>query len=148
MIFLTKQEVYLLYNHQEIYYENFGMKFAISSVFLFRVSEIVCYIILFRELSQHNDEMERNNIISRDVNRTRRRINLLSIYAQISGFVAENIYIVVIILWRVAGQAIPESDRSREIFAVLFVVQFAFVSTIPILASTELRNKFFSMLIR
>ena len=142
---LNLQEVNLLYHNQEIHLDTFWMKFSITSGFLFRVIEIVCYIILYRVLSKHNDDMERNNIISRDLNRARKGINLLSIYAQIAGFMAENIFVVTTILWRLSGRAGPESEHSRELFAILLVLQFAFVSTVPIFASKELRTKFLAM---
>lgn len=135
----------MLFNKYEIQLETFGMKFSVTFGFLLRILEIVCYILLFRVLSKHNDEMERNNVISSDLNKARRRINLLSIYVQIAGFVAENIYIVIIILWRLVRKTAPESDQNRELFGIFLIFQFAFVSTIPIFASTELRTKLFSL---
>ena len=135
----------MLYNNQENQIETFWMKFALTLGFMFRILEIVCYVILFRVMSKHNDEMEQNKIISGDLNQARRRINLLSIYAHLSGFVAENFYIVFIILWRLARRTVPESGQSREFFNTLLIFQFAFVSTITVLASTDLRTKLFTM---
>lgn len=135
----------MLYNNHEIYFETSGMKFSVTATFLFRVSEIICYVILYRVLSKHNDEMAQNNIISQDLNQARRNLNLLSVYAQIYGFVAENVFIVITIIWRVVGRGVPETDRSRELAATILVVQFAFVSAVPIFASSELRPKFLAL---
>lgn len=137
--------MYLLYHKQEGRYDTFLMKLNMNSMFLFRIGEIVFYIILYRILLKHNNEMQQNNIISQDLNRARRKVNLLSVYAHILGFVAENLYYVIALLWRMIGQTDTQSERSRENVAVLLIVQFAIVSTVPILASSELRPKFLAL---
>ena len=135
----------MLYSNQEAPHDTYKMKITITTISFCRALEFVCYAVLYRVLSKHNDEMERNNIISSDLNRARKRVNLLSIYAQMAGFVAENTYALVLTLWRLPGAANANSHRAREWLGILAVAQFGFVSTIPIFASSELRTKFFAL---
>lgn len=135
----------MFYNKQDVGYDTFLVKINRNFMFLFRILEIVCYLILYRVLFKHDNEMAQNNIISQDLNRARKRVNLLSVYAHILGFVFENLYYVLAILWRIIGQADTRTERSREITGVILIVQFAFVSTVPIFASPELRTKFLDL---
>lgn len=110
----------------------------------FQFLELVCYLILYRYISKHNQEMADNNIISTDLLSSRRRINVLSLYAQICGFVTEVVYFIILLITKVLGRShlIP---NTREYSNVAVIVLFGTNSTVIILASSELRKKFFEL---
>ena len=105
---------------------------------------MIIYLILFQYVSKHNKEMAENNVISNDVVRRRRQINVLSLYAQMSGFSTEVFYQILLLVSKVIERKYY-IQRMREIANAWVMYLYVINSMALIFASSELRKKFFEL---
>jgi hypothetical protein len=54
-----------------------------------QVAELLCYLHLYKFIHNHHKQMVHNNVISSDTYKSRKRVHLFSLSAQISGFVVK-----------------------------------------------------------
>ena len=134
-----------MYTVGEVIHETLIMKLYPIAVTALQVLELSCYISLYRLVSKHNTVMSQNKIISRDVYHRRKQKNLFSMYAQVSGFVLEILYLIFLLIIRITGRRYS-LFKAREYADFLYVTQFGLTSTIQILVSSDLRQKLFSFL--
>ena len=106
--------------------------------------ELIFYLILFHYITEHNKEMQRNNVISKELFMKRRHINIFSLYAQVFGFAVEVSFFAFNLSVKLLGRRLFP-PKFREYSNVLVHLVFCTNSTVQILASSELRNKFFAM---
>ena len=120
---------------------------VIAVIITFQMMELVCYLILFRYITDHNMEMHRNNVISDDLLKSRRRINIFSLNAQVVGFAIEATFFVLNLSLKAIGRKYFPPN-TQEYSNIALVLLFCVNSTVPILASSELRKKFLAMFSR
>ena len=141
------QEVYLLYSGKEIKAQAYFSLIYVILIFGFGISEMTIYLILFHHVSEHNKEMAKNKVISHDLARTRRQINVLSLSAQISGFITEAIFGVITLLTKVIERRFFD-HRFRDYSNTGFFILYLTNSIVLIFASSELRKKFIGLFTR
>ena len=134
----------MIYRGQEVVYETFFMRILHPILFAFHIAELICYVLLFRSLLKHDDEMKSIKLISADSHRRRKRINLFSIYAHVSGFIVETVYLSVLITLRLLGRKYFPL-HSRDYADSVYLTQFGLTSTIQVLVSPDLRAKLLTM---
>ena len=122
-------------------------KMVIAVIITFQMMELVCYLILFRYITDHNMEMHRNIVISDDLLKSRRRINIFSLNAQVVGFAIEATFFVLNLSLKAIGRKYFPPN-TQEYSNIALVLLFCVNSTVPILASSELRKKFLVMFSR
>jgi hypothetical protein len=110
---------------------------------LLQMCELLCYVVLHNYINQHQREMVTHKIISRDMYNTRKGIHLISLYAQIYGFLAELIYLVGLFVIKILGQKLFFSNI-LELLNTLKTTEFEVISTIQIFMSPDLRKKVIS----
>ena len=106
--------------------------------------ELVCYLTLLHFINKHNKEMQRNGIISNDILKRRRRSHILSFNAQVFGFAIEISFLGFNLFLKLMGRNFFP-PKLREYSSFLFLIIFCTNSTVQILASSDLRVKFFAM---
>ena len=134
-----------MYTVGEVIHETLIMKLYPLVVTALQVMELSCYISLYKFVSKHDKEMSQNKIISSDVYYRRKQKNLFSMYAQVSGFALEIIYLIFLLIIRIIGKKYSLFN-AREYTDLVYINQFGLTSTIQILVSSDLRQKFFSYL--
>ena len=132
--------MYQLYSQKKIVTNKTFSRFFPLILLCFQLFELVCYLVLFRYISQHNKEMAENNIISTDLVSNRRRINIFSLYAQICGFITEAVYLNSAWITRLLERR-QMITHTREYANVGLIVLFSINPTVQIFASSELRKK-------
>ena len=120
------------------------MKFGPLALITFQILELLCYLVLYRSVSEHRRQMEQDEVISRDQLRARKRIHLFSLYAQVAGFVVEVFYLLAVSFIRIVSQRYF-SAHSRELVNSFRITQFGVTSTLQILVSGGLREKLFAI---
>ena len=136
--------MYLIYQGEEIVFETLFMKLLHPILFAFHIAEMSCYVVLFKNLLKHDEEMRDIKLISGDNHQRRKRINLFSLSAQISGFAVETVYLLILICLRLLGRKyFPK--HSRDYADTFYLTQFGLTSTLQILVSPDLRDKFWAM---
>ena len=116
-----------------------------AALITLQILELICYIILFHHITEHNREMQRNNIISADLFKARKHINIFSLYAQVFAFDIESTYFALNLVMKAIGRKyFPPS--TREYSNVILTLLFCTNSTMQIFSSATLRQKFFAVL--
>ena len=141
------QEVYFLYTVGEVSYDKLSMKLYHPILIVLQISELSCYVILYREVSKHDEEMRRKKIISSSNFDKRKQKNLFSLYAQLSGFVLEMLYLLLIFCLRVIGRKYALMHMKGYVDA-FYMTQFGLTSTIQILLSADLRQRLKKLLMK
>ena len=138
------QEIFQLYNRREVKATTNITKLFLFILIGFQFFELMCYLILFQYLSQHNREMADNNIISADLHKSRKSINIFSLKAQVCGFITEAIFLIFTLITKLLERRhfVP---NSREYGNTGVLILFCTNSTVQILASAELRKKFYAL---
>ena len=104
------QVVYFLYNKQEPISQTLGTKIQTLVLFLLKVSELFCYITLYRYVIDHNKEMHKTAIITSETFNARKKVHLLSMAGQLHTFVTDMVYILCSLLYRIFGSKFIQSD--------------------------------------
>ena len=118
-------------------------KMFLFALITFQAMELICYLVLFKHISEHNREMQQNNIISTDVYNRRRRINVISLYAQVIAFATEFTFFGLSLVVKSLGRKyFPSRNNFIGIASVIFCIN----STTMIFALPDLRRKFLTML--
>ena len=140
------QEVYFLYNQQEVIQATTVMKLFQPAMMAFQLIELSCYSFLFGLTARHDKEMKENHIISLDAFMARKHMNVFSLKAQVFGCITEIIYQLIIFVIRFTGSKFfPQYiESTRNYVNLFFISQFAITSTLQILVSPDLRKKFFA----
>jgi hypothetical protein len=105
------QEVYFEYNKRETVSQTLSMKVAPLLWFSLQILEFLCYATLHSYVSNHHKMMLSSDLISSDIYRSRKRIHLLSMAAQLYGFLVKVVYISFVILYRILGKRYPFLKR-------------------------------------
>ena len=134
------QEVYLLYTHGEVFHDTFLMKLFQPMLISLQIAELSSYMILFRAVSKHDENMKQNKIITNDNYQRRKQKNLFSMYAQVVGFALEIFYLLLTFCLRLIGRKFS-IIHSREYIDAFYISQFCLTSTVQILVSSDLRLK-------
>ena len=120
---------------------------VIVAFITFQVLELVCYLVLFHFIMEHDKEMQRNNVISTDIYTNRKRVNIFSLHAQVIGFAIEFGFFGLNLLIKALGRRFFPPN-TQEFSNVALMLIFGVNSTVPILASSDLRKKFMAMFTR
>ena len=136
-----------MYTFGEAIHETSAMKLYPIALSVLQVLELSCYISLFKAVSRHDENMSQNKVISLDVLHKRKQKNIFSMYAQVSGFILEILYLIFLFFVRMIGRNYSLMD-AKEFAGALYVTQFGFTSTIQILVSSDLRLKLYYLLKR
>ena len=139
------QEVFLLYSKKSSVTASTTSKMFIFALITFQVIELICYLVLFKHISEHNREMQRNNIISNDICIRRRHINVFSLSAQVIAFAFEFTFFGVSLVVKSIGGRYFHPDTRNFINSFISIL-FCINSTMMIIASSDLRQKFLAML--
>ena len=143
--FSTFQEVYLMYTVGKVSFDTLSMKMYHPILMVLQISELSCYFSMYRFISKHDKEMQKNKVISSDNFYKRKQKNLFSMYAQVSGFVLEMFYLVLIFCLRTIGSKYSLA-RMKSYIDTLYMTQFGLTSTIQIFVSSDLRLRFVTVL--
>ena len=134
-----------MYTVGEVIYETLAMKLFPTALTFLQVIELSCYVSLFRAVTKHEANVSERKIIYIETFHKRKQKNLFSMYAQMSGFVLEILYLIFLLIIRITGRRYSLFN-AREYADFLYVTQFGLTSTIQILVSSDLRQKLFSFL--
>ena len=138
------QEVFLIYNGKQAVARTTTAKMYAVAIASFQAVEMICYLILFRHIMKHDEEMKNNNIISADVFTNRRRVNIFSLRAQVLNFAMKSTYSILSGCFKIIGRRyFPPNTNEYGHF--IYMIPYPLYSAVPILASTDLRKKFFEM---
>jgi len=124
--------------------ETTEMKLFPIILILFQLSEMTCYILLFKHLAKHHKEMVDNNVISNDHYRARKRMHLFSLYAHLAGFAVEVAYLFAVMCLKIIGKKLFPK-HSIDIVNIFRMTEYGATSTVQILVSSDLRQKFFAI---
>ena len=136
--------MYFTYNGLVPISETTQMKLFPLLLILLQMIELTCYAVLHQYVNEHQREMVVHKVISRDMYHMRNHIHLFSLYAQISGFLVEMIYLVGLLVVKVVGRKFFFSNI-LELINTLKTTEFGVIATVQILMSPDLRQKLFSM---
>lgn len=140
------QEIYILFTYGEaVHHESPVVKFYPIALAALQMTELACYICIYKAVSKHDEEMRQRKVISTDILQRRKQKNLLSMYAQITGFVLETMYLIFSICIKVIGMKFSLVNY-REYMDVFYATQFGLNTTLQILVSSDLRLKFISLI--
>ena len=109
---------------------------------LFQFLEIGCYIIFYKHLYLHDTSMMKNSIITKDAYKNRQRRTIFSMGGQLSCYIAELAFIANMVVWINVVEASSVTSM-KEIYFVFKICEFGAISTVQVLTSGDLRNKFF-----
>ena len=115
------------------------MSFLIGIGLCFLFIEVGCYFLFYNHLYKHNRLMLNNSIISSDAYRNRQRTNILSMGGQICCFLFELVSVSNLIIWINIFEKHYVTSM-KEIYFVLKICEFGFLSTIQVFTSRELYN--------
>ncbi len=119
------------------------MSFLIGIVLCFQFIEAGCYFLFYNHLYTHNTLMLNNSIISSDAYRNRQRTNILSMGGQLCCFLFELVFVSNLVIWINIFEKYYVTSM-KEIYFVLKICEFGFLSTIQVLSSRELHVLFMS----
>ena len=80
------------------------MKLYPTALSALQLMELMCYFSLYKFVSRHDEEMRQNKIISTDTHLRRKQKNLISMSAQVSGFVLEIVYLIFLSFFKAIGR--------------------------------------------
>ena len=115
------------------------MSFLFGIVLCFQFIEGGCYFLFYNHLYKHNRLMLNNSIISSDAYRNRQRTNILSMGGQLCCFLFELVSVSNLIIWINIFEKHYVTSM-KEIYFVLKLCEFGFLSTIQVFTSRELYN--------
>ena len=119
----------------------FMMSAMYGLALIFQFLEIGCYIIFYKHLYLHDTSMMQNSIISKDAYRNRQRKTLFTMGGQLCCFIAELAFVANMVVWiNVVEDSYVTS--MKEIYFVFKICEFGVISTVQVLTSGDLRNKF------
>jgi len=106
---------------------------------LFLLAEVVCYIIMYKHLYNHDTLMVKNSVISNETYRNRQRTNIFSMGGQLCSFLFEMSYVICMIICTNLIESYSATNM-KEMYFVFKICEFGFLSTIQVLSSRELRS--------
>jgi hypothetical protein len=113
-----------------------GAVFLVVSTSLLMLTELLCYISLFKKQLANNKTVE--NLLSQAVIRKRQKNNAVSMLGQFLTWLASGWYIGIGTLI----SYVIKSDDGREIAVVFRLSQFSIIPAIEIMTSPPLRTYF------
>ncbi len=113
-----------------------GAIFLVVSTSLLMLTELLCYISLFKKQLANNKTVE--NLLSQAVIRKRKKNNAVSMLGQFLTWLASGWYIGIGTLI----SYVIKSDDGREIAVVFRLSQFSIIPAIEIMTSPPLRTYF------
>ena len=145
IVLLSFQEVYLIYSGKEPKASTALSKFYLLLLFCFQVFEFMFYLSLYLFITKHNKEMAETNIITTDIQKSRKRLNLLSLKAQMMGFFIEAAFFLLSLSSKMIERRllIPKFREYTHFSSVIML--FSINSTMLIMASSDLRKKLFAL---
>ncbi len=119
---------------------SFTLKNALMCLaLLFQLAEVVCYISMYKNLYIHDTLMMKRSVISNETYRNRQRTNIFSMGGQLCCFLAELIYLANMMIWTNVIENYSVTSM-KEIYFVIKICEFGFLSTVQVLTSRDLRN--------
>ncbi len=119
---------------------SFPLKNALMCLaLLFQLTEAVCYVLMFTYLYIHDTLMMKSSVISNETYRNRQRTNIFSMGGQLFCFLAELIYVANMMIWTNVIENYSVTSM-KEIYFVIKICEFGFLSTVQVLSSRDLRN--------
>ncbi len=120
--------------------ESFVLRATLMFVALFfLLAEIVCYMIMYKHLYNHDTLMMKNSVISNETYRNRQRTNIISMGGQFCSFLFELSYVSSMIICTTLIESYSATNM-KEMYFVFKICEFGFLSTVQVLSSRELRN--------
>ena len=119
-----------------------GMRLFFFIGICLQLTETLCYISNYTYIHNHDSTMAKQRVISSEMFQKRKRQNAISEATQIYTFVVEISFLLVMTLLSTLGQRLSYAN-TMEWLTLLKLMEPAIVSTIHVLASTEIRNTAF-----
>ena len=113
-------------------------------LFGFQLIEFICYVNLYLHLLSHSKEMLMSQVITRETFVKRKGVRTFSLFAQFLGFTVEVIYLLVHSSVKWIGHRFFNANI-LEFVNALKTSEFGAVSTVEIMATSEMRKKFLSV---
>ena len=133
-----------LYTGQPLIAETFEIKLFPVIGILLQILEVVCYLVIYRKVYLHQQEMIANKIISRATYQDRKRVHIFSVFAQIAGFLVKLALIIFALIIRLLEQKVFLLSVLDGLIVVK-TAQFGFVAMAEIFASPNLRQNFLAI---
>ena len=124
--------------------DTLGMKVHPFILGFCQILELVCYLSIYLYLYKHDKTMVNQKIISQDVYKSRTRVNFISLYAQVLGFMTEIIYFLIAAIVKVVGRKLF-APNILDYINSLRMVEYWATSTIYVLATADLRKQLLSI---
>jgi hypothetical protein len=121
-----------------------AMKIAPIVGTIIHLTEILFYILIHADISGHDKTMLNSSVISREVYNKRQSKNSFTLTSQIVCFIADSLFTFHLIFLYALGTKLS----MKEISFILRVPQFAFLTTVKIATSNEMRQTIFDRLSR
>ena len=120
------------------------MKIFPAILIVFQLTELICYVNLYIYIVEHSKQMMMADVITKETFIKRKRKKTFSLFAQFLGFTVEMLYLIFHFLAKFIGM--HYIDYSFLEFANAFkTTEFCVITTVEIMATTEMRHKLFSL---
>ena len=149
LIEYARQEVLYNYNGSSPPSENLSMTLIHRTLIFIQLLEMVCFVMLFKFIVDHDGEMFRRCVISDDVYKRRRQDNAFTGFKEFIMFTFKMVYLLFFFFIKICGERYFGKSFTAtlsEFVPYARVFEFAINSTIQLLSIRELRNRILTFL--